>query len=381
MATDTSTDTGAGRTVTSRPVLFTGLALGTAITVLAVWDGLRLNVPGVPSILRVVLGVLILWALFAAAGAVLSELTVRHHRAALAHGWRHGKRGGAAAAGWSRRAARGAAVRSRPWRTRIITAMQTRWAARGVPAALEPEDPAGGNERICPGCGWAIPAGGTCPTCKPTREADPPESGTGPTYSWGTEAGPYGWPADDAGTAHRWAQHMSTGGKPYVVTEYPPGGGPGRTVATYINGKTSTEGASSMPASPSRIKTEHRAQRAAARSGGSVPSEWGPVIAQTADFEPEDDGELLEWMSRQVTGLSAWAEALVDFYDHATNTIGIDPQASAMLHDVADAAAQAAETMGAAKAKFTEHYELPREFAGNGGLMTHDGRWITGEGA
>ena len=85
-------------------------------------------------------------------------------------------------------------------------------------------------------------------------------------------------------------------------------------------------------------------------------------------------------MGRQVTGLSAWAEALVDFYDHATNTIGIDPTASAMLHDVADAAAQAAETMGAAKAKFTEHYELPREFAGNGGLMTHDGRWITGEG-
>ena len=30
---------------------------------------------------------------------------------------------------------------------------------------------------------------------------------------------------------------MSTGGKPYVVTEYPPGGGPGRTVATYVNGK------------------------------------------------------------------------------------------------------------------------------------------------
>ena len=71
-----------------------------------------------------------------------------------------------------------------------------------------------------------------------------------------------------------------------------------------------------MPASASRIKTEHRARRAAARSGGSVPSEWGPVIAQTADFEPEDDGQLLEWMARQVTGLSAWAEALVDFYDH-----------------------------------------------------------------
>ena len=131
----------------------------------------------------------------------------------------------------------------------------------------------------------------------------------------------------------------------------------------------------------SKIAPERRARRAAARSGGSVPSEWGPVIAQTADFEPEDDGELLEWMTRQVTGLSAWAEALVDFYEHCTGVVGIDPKASAMLHDVADAAAGAAETMGAAKAKFTEHYELPREFAANGGLMTHDGRWVTGEGA
>jgi hypothetical protein len=130
-----------------------------------------------------------------------------------------------------------------------------------------------------------------------------------------------------------------------------------------------------------RIAPERRARRAAAKAGGSIPSEWGPVIAQTADFEPEDDGELLDWMNRQVTGLSAWAEALVDFYEHCTSVVGIDPKASAMLHDVADAAAGAAETMGAAKAKFTEHYELPREFAGNGGLMTHDGRWITGEGA
>jgi hypothetical protein len=131
----------------------------------------------------------------------------------------------------------------------------------------------------------------------------------------------------------------------------------------------------------SKIAPERRARRTAARSGGSVPAEWGPVIAQTADFEPEDDGELLEWMTRQLTGLSGWAEALVDFYEHCTQVIGIDPKAAAMLHDVADAAAQAAETMGAAKARFTEHYELPREFAANGGLMTHDGRWVTGEGA
>jgi hypothetical protein len=131
----------------------------------------------------------------------------------------------------------------------------------------------------------------------------------------------------------------------------------------------------------SKISTGHRARRAARTGAAGVPSEWAAVVAQTADFEPDSDAELLDWMGRQVTGLSAWAEALVDTYEHCTNVIGIDPAASAMLHDVADAAAQAAETMGAAKARFTEHYELPREFAANGGLMTHDGRWVTGEGA
>ena len=44
----------------------------------------------------------------------------------------------------------------------------------------------------------------------------------------------------------------------------------------------------------SKIAPQRRARRAAARSGGTVPSEWGPVIAQTADFEPGDDGELLD---------------------------------------------------------------------------------------
>jgi hypothetical protein len=168
---------------------------------------------------------------------------------------------------------------------------------------------------------------------------------------------------------------------PSVVTGRPAAAGPDVTAATYVHGTPSppTEGSTTMPAS--KISTGHRAQRAARTGTAGIPSEWAAVVGQTADFEPESDAELLDWMGRQVTGLSAWAEALVDTYEHCTQVIGIDPQASAMLHDVADAAAQAAETMGAAKAKFTQHYELPREFAANGGLMTHDGRWITGDGA
>jgi hypothetical protein len=121
-------------------------------------------------------------------------------------------------------------------------------------------------------------------------------------------------------------------------------------------------------------------RRTPAQAGGSIPDAWGPVVGQAADFEPESDGHLLDWMAGQVTGMAAYAEALIEAYETGVSTVGIDPKGLAALHDVADAAAHAAETMSGARTKFSDHYELPREFAANGGVMTHDGRWVTGEG-
>jgi hypothetical protein len=345
------TDAKQARALVSRAVIFTGIALGTCLAVLAITDGARLRLGDMPGWLGAVLGAVLVWVLIVLAAVTAAELVRRHHRTAGRYALRHGKRGAAATARHSRTLLAWLVSKAAPrWENREHRPLMFR-RRRG-----EPEGPA----------------------------TEPEDSGSaeGPTYSFGRADQPYGWPVDSLEDATATAQRASTGGKSYVVTEYPPGGGPGKTVATYLNGKPSTEateGSTTMPAS--KISTGHRAQRAARSGDSTVPSEWAAVIAQTADFEPEDDGELLEWMSRQLTGLSGWAEALVDFYEHCTQVIGIDPQASAMLHDVADAAAQAAETMSAAKAKFTEHYELPREFAGNGGLMTHDGRWITGEGA
>ena len=334
-----------GRLPVSRPVLWTGIALGVFLAIEAVLHGLVLPL-ALPAFADVAMTVL----LIIAAAVVLAELTRRHHRTVL----RRGRRGAIVTAGHARRHGRTVlgwlASKARPrWENREHRPLMFR-KLRSEPAGSAEIAETGGSQ------GAEVP-----------------------TYSFGRADQPSAWPVDDPEEAHSRARQMSTSGNPWVVTEYPPGGGPGRTIATYVHGKSSTEGSTLMPAS--RISTGHRAQRAARTGAAGVPSEWGAVVGQAADFEPGSDAELLDWMGRQVTGLSAWAEALVDTYEHCTQVIGIDPQASAMLHDVADAAAQAAETMGAAKAKFTEHYELPREFAANGGLMTHDGRWITGEGA
>jgi hypothetical protein len=316
----TATAAKKARTQVSRAVIWAGLTLGTAVTVLAVMNDIR-----VPR-LEVVLSVAATWALVTVLAVVAVELLRRHHRAIAGHAARHGKRGALAAARGTRRGTRSATA----W---LVSKAGPRWARREHwPLMFRKvrEDEVTGTRRL----------DGKPETDADKRFFDLRESGyTGPINQDG-----------------------------YAVPDAPP---PGHT---DIDG-----GTTSM--TTSKIAPERRARRTAARTGGSIPSEWGPVIAQTADFEPEDDGELLEWMTRQLTGLSAWAEALVDFYEHCTAVIGIDPKASAMLHDVADAAAQAAETMGAAKARFTEHYELPRDFAANGGLMTHDGRWVTGEGA
>jgi hypothetical protein len=322
----------AARLPVSPAVLWTGIAVGVFLAVEAMVHGLVL-----PLSLGLLADATLTFLLIVALAVVLAELTRRHHRTLAGHAARHGRR---AISYGRRQSAAGARLAGRHGRTVLAwlaAKARSRWknrehrplAFRRLRAARRPEP----EPKLDPDGAEPAPAG--------------PEEG--PVYGTGEHISPQ--------------QGASEEGSPARAAPSPP----------------TTEGSTAMP--PSRISTEHRAQRAARTGAAGVPSEWGAVVGQTADFEPDSDAELLDWMARQVTGLSAWAEALVDMYEHCVAVIGIDPAASAMLHDVADAAAQAAETMGAAKAKFTQHYELPREFAANGGLMTHDGRWITGEGA
>lgn len=146
----------------------------------------------------------------------------------------------------------------------------------------------------------------------------------------------------------------------------------------------SKPGGNPVPAAPrnSRVDPARRADRLNRHiDPGTVPAAWRPVIGAAADFDPENDEHLLAWMTGEIRGMAGYAEALVEAYQTGTLKVGIDPNGLKALHDVADAAAVAAQTMNGAKKLFTDHYELPREFAANGGLMTHDGRWVTGEGS
>jgi hypothetical protein len=348
--TDAGTDAGTAEAETagtglSRAVIWTGIALGTALAVLVISDGARLRIGGMPGWLGVSVGAVIVWVLIVLAAVTLAELTRRHHKTAGKYALRQGKRGALATGRRARRHGRALITRGAAW-------AGPRWQGRrsagpgSDPAAVPPR-------RVCAACG--NPEGGKF----------------GPLVTY-QEEGPEG----ETYLIHR--AHFDDPSTGYHGQPYDPAAG---TPAAGRPTDSTPGGTMTQPARPvSRITPDRRARRTSTQTGGSIPDAWGPVVGQAADFEPESDGHLLDWMAGQVTGMAAYAEALIEAYETGVNAVGIDPKGLAALHDVADAAAHAAETMSGARTKFADHYELPREFAANGGVMTHDGRWVTGEG-
>lgn len=131
----------------------------------------------------------------------------------------------------------------------------------------------------------------------------------------------------------------------------------------------------------SRIPPGRRAQRVGRSLADiPVPWAWARVIELVADHEAEDDAAILDFIGEQTVGMAGLGEALVEWLETHVEGQGYDARSLEAVHEVADAVAHTAEQMNQARLKFAEWYELPREYAGNGGLLPFEGRAITGEG-
>jgi len=64
---------------------------------------------------------------------------------------------------------------------------------------------------------------------------------------------------------------------------------------------------------------------------GDAGGAWKQLVADTSDYKPEDDGDLLAWMAGETAGMSMYAEAVTDVYETAVNSVGLDPVAMAAL--------------------------------------------------
>ena len=245
-------------------MLWTGIALGAFLAAEALLHRLVLPL-GLPGFA----GAAITAVLIVALAVAVAELTRRHHRTVAGHAIRHGKRGAVASARHARRHGGTCAT----W---LVAKAAPRWESREHrPLMFRPAPRRAEAERAA----W---------TASPRRAGNR-----------------FFDRASRANTADR------------------PKGKPPRD--SQQQRQEEVAGTSHDARAEDRISPAHRARRAAARTGGSMPAAWGPVIALAADFEPEDDGQLLDWMNGQVTGMGGYGEALVDLYDHCTSVIGIDP--------------------------------------------------------
>jgi hypothetical protein len=121
-----------------------------------------------------------------------------------------------------------------------------------------------------------------------------------------------------------------------------------------------------------------RAAAAGASTGTAVPGEWGGVVALTTDFRAESNVEFAGWLTGQVMGAFAWAEAMVEQHEASRDELGVDPAAIAALEDVAAAIIACGETAAGAVHRFCAHFELPDAFVDNGGKLANAGDWHQG---
>ena len=338
-----------------RAMVWIGLAAGTAVTVLAVMNGIR--IPG----LQVVLSVLATWVLLMVLAVTVAELARRHHRAVARHAWRHGKRGARFAGHHTGRGARWlwgwlASKAAARWGSREHRPLMFTRASGPQPEPDGPFTPVLLTARSTSG-----------------RVLNPV---TGEPHATVLVKDPEDLKRRLAAVAHYSDIEVST--RP----PDPPGGNEsnppeGTPAMPDITDRRDDSWGKPPPAPGTPGPGTPRTRRPV---GGSYSAAWKQVVSDTSEFEPDDDGHLLGWMAAEVNGMSAYAEAMTEVYETCVNTVGLDPVAMKATHDVADAAADAASAMAAARAKFASHYSEVREFAASGGLLPFDGRWITGDG-
>ena len=82
----------------------------------------------------------------------------------------------------------------------------------------------------------------------------------------------------------------------------------------------------------------------------------------------------------QAAGLLAYAEGVMGAHANTVDGKGVDPVAMRGVHAAADIVAEAGGQIANGATELLRYFAEVREFVQAGKQMTHDGRWITGEG-
>jgi hypothetical protein len=181
--------------------------------------------------------------------------------------------------------------------------------------------------------------------------------------------------ARDRGTqwaGPRW-QGRQSGSEPLAIEPGPEGtgaGAPAPEPASAPAPADNTEGDTPMTTDVAPTGGAPAARggrsRALAEASKAAPPAWHRVADGLAGFEPDEDIDLADLIDGEAAGHILYGSAVETLYETCVHVTGVMPGALALLHDLAEIAAEAAEKAAAARSKYAQSYQAVSEWLGEG---------------
>lgn len=108
---------------------------------------------------------------------------------------------------------------------------------------------------------------------------------------------------------------------------------------------------------------------------------FAAAVAEIGGHEPEDDADLIGFMRHAAAFQAAQADAWRALLDRCLHEVGLDPASVQGVAEYADVMGDTAHDATGMAAQFATVYAQVRDWLADGGVLPHDGRWLTGEGA
>ncbi|MFI6793707.1 hypothetical protein ACIBG4_40885 [Nonomuraea sp. NPDC050383] len=145
------------------------------------------------------------------------------------------------------------------------------------------------------------------------------------------------------------------------------------------NGAQPTEEDTDMTATTIAPAAPNSTEQASSDVSAYAPADWQQLAQRVANFHPESDAELINFMTGEVAGICGYAEAYEQLHEDCLNSLGLDPNSVQGLGEFAEHVMELTRAMTAAHQRFVTTYEEVMKAVANGVVLPYNGRWMTGE--
>ncbi|WP_433516483.1 hypothetical protein ACQP2T_13475 [Nonomuraea sp. CA-143628] len=110
-----------------------------------------------------------------------------------------------------------------------------------------------------------------------------------------------------------------------------------------------------------------------------MPIDWRATAGRVAEFNPESDADLINFMSMEIAGMCGYSDAYEALFETCTNSLGLDPRSVAGLGEFGERVVDLTREMALAHKRFVVIYEEVMRMVADGTVMPHNGRFFTGD--